>query len=751
MKKRLLAGVFMAAIVSASAALAAGPHPGLSLEDGYGANYQPGVDGGEWGMQPDVFDGTEPPNLPPVQGNTIESVKFEEMPGLNGGFLFIPPDPHCAVGPNHLLTIVNCSIQWYAKTGGPPQNQQPLGKQTAAVTNAFFNSLNPINALFDPKVLWDQYANRFIVIALEQQSSPTQVSRVLLAVSDDADPNGTWYFHAFNAIITVGATTYWFDYPGFAVDQTAIYMTGNYFPFAGGAGIASRLWIMEKAGFYAGGAAVMNPGSPFNAAAASGFPNSTMMPAQMVGTPPPGVGTYLTLYSGLTTAVGAGGLEFLQTIRVDNPLNPVPTFTGDQAALGDIDIDINLALPRGEQPGSINTATRIDTGDRRCLEAIWRNGHLYAVFHVKSPFAPNNTQCSAYWAKMAITTGAGTVVDQGIIGGEDVAPSAWTNYPSIAVDKLGNMAICVGVGNPNMFASAAYTTRSAADVAGFTNPLTVYANGQAFYRRTFSSSTAARNRWGDYSGTVVDPDDCIFWSYHEYAGTQGTPTTVSGVTEDGRWWSRAVSYFVDDNRNGNSDGCEPVAVVLSRFEALRDGKDAIVRWTVAEEHDHLGFNLYRETDAGARIITHVGMLAGRTEYEVRDQDAPEGAAKYWLQEVDRQGRSSWIGSITVDPMSVKPMVAQLLGARPNPFQQATTIEYAIGTARDVNIAVYDIQGRRVTTLFEGAQAAGTHTVTWDGSTDNGPASSGLYFVKLQTAGTIQNVKVMLSRSSTSLN
>lgn len=738
MNKKVLFGVVAATLLAFTVAQAGPPVATPQLDD---YNYEPGVEGNdEWGYNVGVL-GEDGSDLPSIQQNQIESTRFEEMPALNGGFLFIPPDPHAAVGPLQILTVVNCSIQWYAKAGGPPLFQAPLGKQSAAVLNAFFNPLTPVNALFDPKVIYDQYNGRFLVVVLEQVASPTATSRLLMAVSSGSDlTTATWNFAAINTKLTLAAGDSWFDYPGLACDANHIYLTGNYFTFAAGAGSGSRLWILNKAPFYSGGALTMNPGTPFDAAVLSGFPNSTMMPAQMFGTPPAGVGTYLCLYSGLSDGLN----EFFQTIRVDNP-GGVPVFTGDQAPMGNIDT-ASGTLPRGNQAGSTNTATRIDTGDRRCLAAIWRNNHVYAVFHVNAPVAPNNGQTSAHWVKLGITTGLGTVVDQGDIGGEDVAVSAWTNYPSIAVDKLGNMAVCVGVGSPTVFASAAYTTRSVTDPPGFTNPLVVYANGNAFYRRTFSSSTGARNRWGDYSTTVVDPDDCIFWSYHEYAGTTGTPTTVGGVTEDGRWWTRAVSYFIDDDRDGRSDGCQPVAVVLAKFEAVRDENGAKLSWTVAEAHDHLGFNVYREMDGGARMILNEGLLTGQMEYEFVDDTITEEGATYWLQEVDRAGITKWLGSINLEPASSKPVIAELRAAHPNPFNASTTLEFSLSGTRPVHLAVYDIQGRKVATLLDGVQDAGTHSVTWDGKSDGGvAASSGFYFFKLQADGVIKNQKVVLNR------
>lgn len=57
--------------------------------------------------------------------------------------------------------------------------------------------------------------------------------------------------------------------------------------------------------------------------------------------------------------------------------------------------------------------------------------------------------------------------------------------------------------------------------------------GTDFYVRTFDPlDPMARNRWGDYSGTVVDPVDGCFWVYNQHARSRGTPTSGG---EDGRW------------------------------------------------------------------------------------------------------------------------------------------------------------------------------------------------------------------------
>ena len=63
---------------------------------------------------------------------------------------------------------------------------------------------------------------------------------------------------------------------------------------------------------------------------------------------------------------------------------------------------------------------------------------------------------------------------------------------------------------------------------------------------------------------------------------------------------------------------------------------------------------------------------------------------------------------------------------PNPFNPQTTIEYALPAAGDVSLIVYDMLGREVTTLLNGPQTAGRHTVNFDAA----HLSNGTYVYRL---------------------
>ncbi len=87
----------------------------------------------------------------------------------------------------------------------------------------------------------------------------------------------------------------------------------------------------------------------------------------------------------------------------------------------------------------------------------------------------------------------------------------------------------------------------------------------------------------------------------------------------------------------------------------------------------------------------------------------------------------------------------LRGNYPNPFNPATTIAYDLPSATTVTLSVYDITGRHIRTLLDGASLeAGRHEVPWDGRDAAGrDVASGVYFYRLEAAGESITRKMIL--------
>ena len=75
----------------------------------------------------------------------------------------------------------------------------------------------------------------------------------------------------------------------------------------------------------------------------------------------------------------------------------------------------------------------------------------------------------------------------------------------------------------------------------------------------------------------------------------------------------------------------------------------------------------------------------------------------------------------------------LSAPRPNPARGPMTIACALPRSGNVDVAVLDLQGRRIRTLASGVRAAGRFEVTWDGQDERGGASApGVYFVRMNS-------------------
>jgi len=76
---------------------------------------------------------------------------------------------------------------------------------------------------------------------------------------------------------------------------------------------------------------------------------------------------------------------------------------------------------------------------------------------------------------------------------------------------------------------------------------------------------------------------------------------------------------------------------------------------------------------------------------------------------------------------------------PNPFNPITAIKYSIANASDVKLTIFDIQGRRVRTLVNKHQSAGSYSVDFSGI----DLSSGTYFYSFKAGSFYQTRKMLL--------
>ncbi|MCD6117641.1 T9SS type A sorting domain-containing protein [bacterium] len=128
-------------------------------------------------------------------------------------------------------------------------------------------------------------------------------------------------------------------------------------------------------------------------------------------------------------------------------------------------------------------------------------------------------------------------------------------------------------------------------------------------------------------------------------------------------------------------------------------------------------------------------------YTIASQFGSINPAFYSAWDYDNQGPSTG-----VEEDGIVPYVFSLQNNYPNPFNPETTIRYTLGSAEKVNLAVYDMLGRKIATLVNANQKAGAYTVRWTGKDDAGrSASSGMYIYRIEAGSFKVSHKMVLMK------
>ncbi|MCP4570779.1 MAG: T9SS type A sorting domain-containing protein, partial [bacterium] len=113
----------------------------------------------------------------------------------------------------------------------------------------------------------------------------------------------------------------------------------------------------------------------------------------------------------------------------------------------------------------------------------------------------------------------------------------------------------------------------------------------------------------------------------------------------------------------------------------------------------------------------------------------------WVNAAHDTEYSDGLSAVPDDTGPVIPTVHGLDQNCPNPFNPVTTISYDLPRDSHVELVVLDLAGRRVTTLVDARQEAGTRSVTWQPR----DLASGMYLYRIKTDGFEQIRKMMLLR------
>lgn len=464
--------------------------------------------------------GTTP--LAPSPGVIDGFAGLDDVPDVGSGFRSIPPDTDGAVGPTKVMETLNNNYRIRDKA---------TGAELATLSpDAFWAGLGAVG-LFDPRVLYDPYNDRWIAVSVSDARNTT--SSIEIGVSKTGDPEGAWWTFRVDADPATGNAA-WADFPTVGFNKNWIAVNVNMFGNRNNQYQGAKVLVVDY------------PSLRNGSLISSFFSDTdfTMAPAITYST------TEETLYMPAHYgAYGNGNGAYRVWAITGSPGNPALT---SPACCLDRGVPWDYTYPEAPQAAPLSGSSscggspcRISTNDDRIGSApIVRDGFIYYAQTVGLPY-PTSTHTGILWTKL--DAGTGSVVDGGFIH-DSTANSAngapWFAFPAVAVNADADLMVAYSRFASDEYASSAYSIHLSTDGAGVMRDPVTAKVGEDYYHKTFGGG---ENRWGDYSDAQVDPtSDTEFWSLQEYARLRvGTDDGTSGTNSSrwGTWWAKVNPHL----------------------------------------------------------------------------------------------------------------------------------------------------------------------------------------------------------------
>jgi hypothetical protein len=387
-----------------------------------------------------------------------------------------------AVGPDHIVELLNGRYAVYNKTG--------FFLGGSSLNSFWINAgVTPSGSFaFDPRVVYDKHSGRWFATSVD---NPGSANNFLVAVSNGSNPLLGWTGFKIDSD---GDDSHWADFPMLGLNQDVVVIAANMFPLIVGSVNTSYL-VLPKSDLLIATPTVANrtlfPNvNPSN----TGYSPQPILDLDGNPLPLPVLSSY-NKTSGSLKAFNIGGTALAPTLNTTGGL---------------ISVTARFTPPPIDQPGS---KADIDAGNSRFSGNVVMqhipgrtNPSLWAVQSVEI-----NGRAAIEWYEIDAVTNAL------LQNGEISDPSLAFNYPSIAVNDFGDVVIGFSGGDPSTYISTFVVVgRTQAGVTTLLAPQLTKA-GVSDYQRLDSNN---RNRWGDYSATVVDPgDEKRFWTMQEFVSS----------------------------------------------------------------------------------------------------------------------------------------------------------------------------------------------------------------------------------------
>ena len=183
-------------------------------------------------------------------------------------------------------------------------------------------------------------------------------------------------------------------------------------------------------------------------------------------------------------------------------------------------------------------------------------------------------------------------------------------------------------------------------------------------------------------------------------------------------------------------------IVMSLPTAIVDGNSVNLEWQTEDEEGSFGFQVeYRDAlENDFRAGGFVSALGSPSTYRHSVTELRPGKHFFRIKSLAVNGGSFY--SAVVEATIGVDANRLVVDAYPNPFSGSATVEVVSPDNQDVEVAVYDLIGRRVATLANLALTAGERArVNLDGTT----LTSGTYVLRFDSGPVVETRLITLNR------
>jgi hypothetical protein len=213
--------------------------------------------------------------------------------------------------------------------------------------------------------------------------------------------------------------------------------------------------------------------------------------------------------------------------------------------------------------------------------------------------------------------------------------------------------------------------------------------------------------------------------------------------------------YRDPYNSGRYSLVPPVAVrILAEAPGVSADGEVTLAWETAEPVASFRIRRTASADGPAALIGEVPGQPDAVTHRYTYADRPPEAGRfiYHINPVTLAGEEETGAIVMALVDRTRPAHFGFDRVGPDPLTPGRVASIAFGlagtgsTASRAQLAVYDLQGRRVAALLDEARVPGSHAITWDGRDEAGrPVATGLYLLRLESGARVATKRLLVVR------